>query len=135
MPSNRTRIMGLQMYKHSIKGFLHWGYNFYNSELSAYKINPYKTTSGDGSFPAGDPFSVYPGKNGALLSIRALVFYDGLQDIRTLELLEKYIGFDKVKEFIADTAGMDITFEEYPRNSTFLPLLRQKAIELIEKYI
>ena len=32
MPSNRTRVMGLQMYMNSVKGFLHWGYNFYNSE-------------------------------------------------------------------------------------------------------
>ncbi len=135
MPSYRNRIMGVQMYKHQIKGFLHWGYNFYNSELSAYKINPYKTTSGDSSFPSGDAFSVYPGENGALLSLRALVFYEGLQDICVLKLLEEYIGFEKVKNFIEDISGMGITFEDYPRNSSFLPKLRQKAIEMIEKYI
>lgn len=135
MPSHRTRIMGVQMYQYAVKGFLHWGYNFYNSELSAYKTNPYQTTSGDSSFPSGDPFSVYPGKNGALLSLRSLVFFEGLQDISVLRLLEKYIGFDAVKDFIKNCAGMDITFEEYPRNSLFLPELRQKALEQIEKYI
>ncbi len=135
MPSYRNRIMGVQMYKHQIKGFLHWGYNFYNSELSAYKINPYQTTSGDSSFPSGDPFSVYPGKNGAELSLRALVFYEGLQDISVLKLLEKYIGFEKVKDFIENAAGMDITFEDYPGNTSFLPKLRQKAVDIIEKYI
>jgi len=135
MPSNRTRIMGLQMYMNSVKGFLHWGYNFYNSELSAYKINPYKTTSNDGSFTPGDAFSVYPGKDGAILSLRALVFYEGLQDIGVLELLEKHIGFDAVKEFVKKEAQMDITFEEYPRNSHFLPTLRQKAYDIIETYV
>ncbi|MBR3933409.1 MAG: DUF4091 domain-containing protein [Clostridia bacterium] len=135
MPSGRTRIMGLQMYMHSVKGFLHWGYNFYNSELSAYKINPYLTTSNDGSFTPGDGFSVYPGKDGALLSLRALIFYEGLQDICALELLEKYIGFDAVKDFVKKEANMDITFEEYPRNSYFLSCLRQKAYDIIETYI
>lgn len=135
MPSNRTRIMGLQMYMHSIKGFAHWGYNFYNSELSAYKINPYITTSNDGSYTPGDAFSVYPGKDGALLSLRALVFYEGLQDIGVLKLLEKYIGFDAVKKFVKKEAQMDITFEEYPRNSKFLPELRKKALDIIETYI
>lgn len=135
MPSYRNRIMGVQMYMHNIKGFLHWGYNFYNSELSAYKINPYKTTSGDSSFPSGDAFSVYPGENGALLSLRALVFYEGLQDICALKLLEKYIGFEDVKEFVNSEAGEKITFCNYPRNSSFLPDLRQKIIDIIEKYI
>lgn len=135
MPSHRNRIMGVQMYMNNIKGFLHWGYNFYNSELSAYKINPYKTTSGDSSFPSGDAFSVYPGENGALLSLRALVFYEGLQDICVLKLLEKYIGFEAVKEFVNKEAGEEITFCNYPRNSHFLHELRQKIIDLIDKYI
>lgn len=134
MPSHRNRVMGLQIYRYAVKGFLHWGYNFYNAELSAYRIQPYQTTSGDASYPSGDPFSVYPGKDGALLSLRSLVFFEGLQDIAVLELLEKYIGFEAVKDFIRDCAGMEITFEEYPRNSRFLPELRQKAIEEIEKH-
>ena len=34
MPSWRNRIMGVLMYLHGIKGFLHWGFNFYNSQYS-----------------------------------------------------------------------------------------------------
>lgn len=135
MPSNRTRVMGLQMYMNSVKGFLHWGYNFYNSELSVYKINPYKTTSNDGSFTPGDAFSVYPGKDGAVLSLRALVFYEGLQDIAVLKLLEKYIGFDATCEFVKKEAQMDITFEKYSKGSKFLPSLRQKTLDIIETYV
>ncbi len=135
MPSNRNRILGVQMYKYNITGFLQWGYNFYNSELSVYKIDPYKTTSGDISFPSGDAFSVYPGKNGAVLSLRALVFYEALQDISVCSLLEKYIGKDKVIEIIDDEANMDITFKQYPRNSLYLPNLRQRLVREIEKNI
>lgn len=134
MPSHRNRILGVQMYKYGIKGFLQWGYNFYNSELSVYKIDPYKTTSGDLSFPSGDAFSVYPGKDGAILSLRALVFYEALQDISVCKLLEKYIGKDKVIGLIDSEAGMDITFKEYPRNSRYLPELRQKLMCELEKY-
>ena len=33
-PSCRTRIAGFLLYRYDIKGFLHWGFNYYNSELS-----------------------------------------------------------------------------------------------------
>ena len=39
MTSQRNRIMGIQLYKYNIKGFLQWGYNFYYSRLSTYMIN------------------------------------------------------------------------------------------------
>ena len=32
MPAARSRILGVQMYKYNIAGFLHWGYNFYYSQ-------------------------------------------------------------------------------------------------------
>ncbi len=133
MPSHRNRILGLQMYKYEIKGFLQWGYNFYYSELSAYKTDPYKTTSGDLSFPSGDAFSVYPGKDGALLSLRALVFYEGIQDISACLALEKAIGRDKVIELIEKAAGMELTFKAYPRNSRFLPELRNIIYKKLEE--
>ena len=34
MPSRRVRILGFLLYKYDIKGFLHWGFNFYNTSLS-----------------------------------------------------------------------------------------------------
>ncbi|MDP4132547.1 MAG: DUF4091 domain-containing protein, partial [Bacillota bacterium] len=131
MPSYRNRIMGLQLYKYKLKGFLQWGYNFYYSELSNYEINPYLTTGAEGRFPSGDAFTVYPGKNGPYLSIRALIFYEGLQDISALRLLEKKVGRKKALEIVVDAANMDITFEDYPRNSEFLPSLRDKIIDIL----
>ena len=82
MPSYRTRIIGAQLYKYDIKGFLQWGYNFYYTRLSKYQIDPFATTDGECSWPAGDPFSVYPGKDQVLESIRSELFYQALQDVR-----------------------------------------------------
>ncbi len=135
MPSYRNRIIGLQMYKFGIKGFLHWGYNFYNTQLSRYQINPYMTTSADLRFPSGDSFSVYPYKDGVIPSLRAIVFRDALEDIEICRLLEGYISKDAVIELIEQEAGMEITFSEYPRNSDFLPDVMNKILEKIKEYV
>lgn len=135
MPSYRNRILGLQLYKYNIKGFLQWGYNFYYSQLSQFEINPYLTTSASFAFPSGDPFSVYPGKNEVLPSLRALIFREALQEVELCRLLESFIGKKAVVEIIEKHANMEITFRDYPRNSEFLPSLNDKIKEEIKKYI
>ncbi len=134
MPSYRNRILGIQLYKYDIKGFLQWGFNFYNSQFSKYKINPYTTTSADMAFPSGDPFTVYPGRDGALLSLRGLVFYEAIQDIAVCKLLEKYIGKSQVIKIIESEAECEITFNDYPRNTEFLIKLRSRLAQEIRKY-
>ena len=131
MPAYRNRIMGLQMYRWDMDGFLQWGFNYYNSRCSGYPINPYQTTSADLTFPSGDAFSVYPGKNGPVLSMRSQVFYEGVQDMQVCQLLASYIGKDAVKELINREAGMDLQFDEYPRNADYILNLRQKMTEMI----
>ena len=129
MPSYRVRIMGVLMYKYGIKGFLQWGFNFYNACRSMYPIDPYVTTSSDCAFPSGDPFLVYPGKDDVYPSIRNRVFYEGLQDMDICFALEERIGKEAVVQLIDQVAGMDLRFDNYPRNSAFLLDLRQKLIE------
>ncbi len=125
------RILGILLYKFDIKGFLHWGLNFYNSHLSRYSINPYLTTSGEGRFPSGDPFILYPSKTGAYGSIRGKVTYDAIVDMDICRTLEQYIGKDAVVKLIDETAGMSVDFENYPMDREFLPKLREKMIEMI----
>ena len=131
MPSYRNRIIGLQLYKYGIEGFLHWGYNFYYSQYSLYEINPFINTSSDGIFSSGDAFSVYPGKNGPLPSIRAFVFREALEDIEMCRLLEQKIGKDAVVKLIEDEAGMELTFKEYPHNLLFIENLRDKIKNML----
>lgn len=132
-PPYRNRSLGIQLYKYDIKGFLHWGFNFYNTSLSYHKINPYLTTSAGKTMASGGNFSVYPGANEALLSPRALVFYEGLQDLALCRLLEEFVGREEAIKIIEDEAGMEITFTSYPHDSGFLPRLRTRIAKEIEK--
>jgi hypothetical protein len=132
-PSYRTRIAGFQMYRYHIKGFLQWGYNYYNSRVSLYPINPYLTTSGGGTYPSGDGFNVYPGSDTVYPSIRAEVFYDAIQDIRICEALEALIGREAVEKMIDDAVGYKMTFDQYPRGNRFLEDLRDAMIERIKE--
>jgi hypothetical protein len=131
MSSYRNRIMGVQMYKFGIKGFLQWGYNFYFAQVSEYAINPYLTTSADGAFPSGDAFSVYPGSNGALLSMRALIFYEGLQDMALCKLLEEKTSREFVVNLIDEIAGKDVRFASMPEDEDYIYKLRGRILELL----
>lgn len=52
-PPQRNRILGMQLYVNEIVGFLHWGYNFYNSCESLYPVDPYSVTDGGARLKAG----------------------------------------------------------------------------------
>ena len=134
MPSLRNRVLGIILYKYDVKGFLHWGYNFYNSQYSIRAIDPYKVTDAGGGFPSGDSFVVYPGENGeALESLRLKVFYDGFQDIMALRLLESKIGREKVLEFIDKDLFKPLTFMEYPHETEWLLETREKINQMIKE--
>ncbi len=126
MPSNRNRIIGIQMYKFDIKGFLHWGYNFYYNRFSYDSINPYLYSDSDYFGCAGDSFLVYPAPDGtAYESIRAAVFHDALQDMRALKLCESIYGKEYVMNLIEDGIK-PITFNEYPHSDEYIPAVRER---------
>lgn len=134
MPSERNRIMGVLMYLYNIKGFLHWGYNFYNSQFSFKPINPYVETHASYAFPSGDPYLVYPGPEGKpVSSIRGQVQRHGIDDMRLLQLLESKIGRQEVEKIIYMGIDYKITFKEYPTDSEyFLNLRKNLEKELIK---
>lgn len=134
-PSYRNRILGLQIYKFGCEGFLHWGFNFYNSRRSMKKLNPFMYTGGDQGFPSGDPFSVYPVEDGVVPSLRAVVFKEALADIEICRTLEGYIGRDAVIAMIDEAAGEPLTFSCYPRNSHYIPDLIEKMQNMIKEAI
>ncbi len=136
MPSSRTRILGLQLFKYNIEGFLQWGYNFWYGEHSRYQINPYFTTDGDETWPAGDPFLVYPGfdKN-PVLSIRLLVFKEAIQDLSALNLLAEYMGHEETVKWLEKLSGQEITFENYPIGRKYLLFIREEVNKKIKEFI
>ena len=111
-PSFRNRVSGLHFYLHNMTGYLQWGYNYYYSVCSASPIDPYRVTDGLHGYPGGDSFSVYPHENGAIESIRAVVFYEGLQDRRLLLALEQKIGAGAVHAMVESIAGGPVTFTD-----------------------
>lgn len=126
MPSLRNRVLGVQLYKFNIKGFLHWGYNFWNSQLSLERIDPYSVTDAREAYPSGDAFVVYPGNNGeAICSLRYEVFYDAIQDLMALTALEKKIGREAVIKMIDSGLSEELHFDSFPHDDKWLLGLRE----------
>lgn len=131
MPSGRTRIMGIQLYKYNIEGFLHWGFNFYNKRNSLGRINPFIVTDAGEEFPAGDSFSVYPGNDEPLESLRSESFYMGLQDNRACRLLESCIGREETIRIIEESG--QISFTEYPYSNKGIEAIRDRVNRRLEE--
>ena len=119
MPLGRTRIIGVQMWKAKASGFLHWGYNFWMSQHSTHRIDPYFCTDGEYFAPAGDAFSVYPGDAGKpIASVRLKTFYEALCDIRALDEAEARHGRAETLKVVDDVFGANLSFTQYPRGDS-----------------
>ncbi len=131
MPSYRNRILGWQLYKYNIEGFLQWGFNFWFSARSRRVFDPYKLYEGDDIFPAGDAYLVYPlNEQGEVVpSLRLFVFAEGLQDLRALELLECLTGRETVLAMLEEIVG----FGQFPRRADYILSLRKTVNEKIEE--
>lgn len=126
MPSSRNRIMGMLLYYFGIEGYLHWGFNFYNSQRSVAHVDPYRITDAGEAFPSGDPFLVYPAPDGtAYESIRGVILQKALNDFRALQLLEQKIGRKRVVKMLQRLAGKTLSFHTYPRKNDFFEQMRK----------
>lgn len=127
MPSARNRILGTQLYKYDLAGFLQWGFNFYYSQYSTRPIDPFRVTDAGQAFPAGDAFLVYPGADGPLDSIRGEVFREALQDQRALQLLERLQGRPRTLALVERGLRQPLTMKRYPREASWLLQMRARV--------
>jgi len=133
MHGARTRMLGVQLFKFDIAGFLQWGFNFYNSKLSRYPINPFVDTCAEFSFPGGDSFAVYPGRGGKpYRSLHGCLFTEGLTDLRAFKLCARLIGKEATLKLIEEDAGAPITFFDYPISTEYVLGVREKINCAIE---
>lgn len=124
----RIRSIGVQWFKYRVKGFLHWGYNFYNNQYSIKHINPYKIKPGEETFPSGDSFLVYPGAGGKCEeSLRIMALYAAQTDLRALNALAEKTSYEHVLSLIEGDLAEPITFETYPLNEYYYVNLRNKV--------
>ena len=136
MPSWRTRSIGMQLYKYNVKGFLHWGFNYYNNRASGDAIIPFMDLSGEDWVPAGDTFIVYPNNDGTPLeSIRIMTMEEAMQDVRAMQLAEKYFSHDEVVRAMEEALGDEITFERCARSADEMLRVREAVNELIRKAV
>lgn len=132
MPSYRHRILGYQLYKYDIQGFLHWGFNFWFLQGSLGTLNPYIDTCAGGGYQSGDAFIVYPldEDDEVVCSLRLYVLNESFQDMRALELLEKLADRETVMELLVEIDG----FDTYPRNAEYILQLREMVNQKIKSY-
>ncbi len=134
MPSYRNRILGYQLYKYDIAGFLHWGYNFWYSQYSKKPVNPYIETGAINAFPAGDAFMVYPGADrNPIGSIHQYVQREAFQDLSALQLLETVLPKSKIIELIEKEGA--VTFSAYPRDADWVLKKRKEVNALIAESV
>ena len=132
IPSQRNRVLGWQMYKYGLSGFLQWGFNFWYAQLSKRPVNPFEESDAGEAFPSGCAYVTYPGEGGRpLVSLRLKVFYDALQDMRALKLLERKIGKDAVVEIIENNTAKPITFSEYPHEEEWIINKREEINRIL----
>lgn len=133
MPSYRNRIIGFLFYKYDIKGFLQWGYNFYNNQGSYYPINPYLSTSCDYFAQAGDGISVWPAQDGGTYeSLRACVFNDAISDMRALQLCESIYGREKTLAALEEGLPRPLKFADWPKSEEYILKTREKIDKMVE---
>lgn len=112
LPSLRNRVLGHQIFALQAKGFLHWGFNFYNAHHSTHAVDPFRDTCANGAFPAGDPFIVYPGPDGVPWeSIRFRVFVQAMADHRALQMLRDLTDFETARS-VVDQDGA-LTYDHF----------------------
>ncbi len=132
MPLCRTRILGAQLYKYRIEGFLQWGFNFWYSQFSRHEIDPFTETGAEDSFPAGDAYVVYPGPDGQPLpSLREFAMLEALQDLRALQLLETRLPHDEVVALLEQEGPVEL--RQYPCTAEAMLALRERVNRKIQQ--
>jgi hypothetical protein len=90
--------------------------------------------SGEDWVPAGDTFIVYPNNDGTPLeSIRIMTMEEAMQDVRAMQLAEKYFSHDEVVRVMEEALGDEITFERCARSADEMLRVRRAVNELIVK--
>ncbi len=131
MPLSRVRSLGFQMFKYDIKGFLHWGYNFYNNFLSYDRVDPFLSSDGESFVASGDTYMVYPAPDGtAWESTRLRALYEGMEDMRAMQLASRLCGKDAVVKAIEELCG-EIKFSKCVNDSDLMLKIRRTVNNLV----
>ena len=123
LPLVQTRFLHWINYRYGATGYLHWGFNWWNSNTTN------DATSDGQTWPGGDSWIVYPADGKVYSSIRLAAMRDGIADYELLKLLEQKAP-DKAKELVGAVIK---DFDSYNSNIRAFRLVRLKLLKsLIE---
>jgi hypothetical protein len=122
-PLAKIRMAGWLFYRFGLKGFLHWGYNYWYRSQTRTLIDPFCEASGKRwpDWAYGDPFVVYPGGKGPLDSIRWEIFAASLQDYALLQ----QSGSDPSGELLRPLED----FHRFPRDEDWWCRARREVLK------
>lgn len=123
-PLVKIRMSGFLFYRLGAKGFLHWGFNYWDRMEREEAGDPFNDASNGAwpDIPYGDPFVVYPGKDGPIDSIRWEVFAESLQDYAILQSAGMKAD---------DTMLTEIqTYAKFPRSEQWIDASLRKILKL-----
>jgi hypothetical protein len=113
-PLPKIRMSGWLFYRLGAKGFLHWGYNYWHKMEREQVGDPFTDASNADwpGIPYGDPFMIYPGKDGPIDSLRWEVFAESLQDYAILQTA----GVRPDDPMLADIKG----YADFPKTEAWV---------------
>ncbi len=122
-PLTTVAMSGWLFHRVGIKGFLHWGYNYWYRSQTSELIDPYLVTDGGAwpKWPAGDTCQVYPGASGPVDSIRWEIFAESLQDLAMLRAVQP----SREGALLEPVRG----FDDFPRTESWLVAARHALID------
>jgi hypothetical protein len=113
---------GWLFHRFEMRGFLHWGYNYWQKSQTSQLIDPFTESSGLAwpGWSYGDTFLVYPGAEGPLDSVRWEVWAESLQDMALLQTAG--IGPDDKRLRALQS------FESFPKSVAWLRGMRRRIL-------
>ncbi|MDO4612832.1 MAG: DUF4091 domain-containing protein [Actinomycetaceae bacterium] len=103
----RHRMLGLQLYAQRASGFLHWAFNFYNTQFSLSPLDPWQDTCAGGGFVGGDSFVVYPHGDNVVETLRHRMIAAAFCDHDLFTYAETIIGRNSVLDILAPHGPLD----------------------------
>ncbi len=125
-PLSKIAMHGVLFYRWSFGGFLHWGANYWYRRGSRELVDPFEIQDA-GAWPDwayGDPFVIYPGKDGPIDSTRWEVFGESLQTYALLQTL----GVKRNDPLLRPIRS----FEDFPKSAAWLRKVKRKFLERAE---
>ena len=121
-PLAKMRMLGWLCRRFDVRGFLHWGYNYWQLRGQRKFCDPY-TELAAGAWPGwayGDCFLVYPGPDGPIDSIRWEIFAESFQDYALLQTLGVQPGDPRLEVFE--------DFNRFPKDVEWLRTARRDLL-------